>query len=265
MSADDNDCHRSVLFFIGRSRQTRERSEFLQIVFDRPRRSSPEYNPGPADFFTRRNPRLRSENHLFADLDMIGNSYLPADNSVIADDAAAGDARLRSNHDILSQAHVMAYVDQIIELHAARNACFFERAAINCGVRANLHVIFDDKSSLLGKLQVFAGFGIAHIAETIGSQHCSGMHYHAVSEGDAGIEHNPRIDAAILTDSNSGADYRACANTRTRADLRAVFDHSIGIDTNTFFEDRTGRNDSCRMYACFSVRGAQQPRCPRKP
>ena len=111
-------------------------------------------------------------------------------------------------------------VDEVVELGAAADARLFERAAIDRGVRADLHIIFDDEPALLRELRVLAGRAVAHVAEAIGAEHCARMHDHAISQFRAGIEHHARIKVAIAADAHAGADDDAGIDAGACADDR---------------------------------------------
>jgi hypothetical protein len=123
--------------------------------------------------------------------------------------AAAGDAGLRGDDHVRPYAHVVADVNEVVEFRAVGDACFFECAAINGGIGADLDIVFNEQRALLRELRIRAGFRIAHVAEAVGAEHTAGVNDHTIAEVDAGIDHHARKDSAVR------ADYRAISNYAT--------------------------------------------------
>src|SRR5260370_11908255 len=85
---------------------------------------------------------------------MVRDSHLAADHHMMAERTRPGNARLRSNHRVRADPHVVAHVYEVIDLHAFGDACVIQRAAIDGRVRANLHVVSDFHDAHLRKFPV---------------------------------------------------------------------------------------------------------------
>ena len=83
-----------------------------------------------------------------------------------------------------------------------------QRAAVDGGIGADLHVVFNHQGSLLRKLRIGAGLGIAHVTESVRTQHCTGVDHHAIPQRSSRIDDHARIDAAMLADADSLANHR---------------------------------------------------------
>src|SRR5690348_8018651 len=97
----------------------------------------------------------------------------------------------------------MSDVDEIVDLRAATDAGFIERASIDGCIRANFHVSFDHQTAGLGKLLVMSSFAITHISKAVAPENSPGMHNDAVADRGSRIYRHPRIDFAIPSDADS--------------------------------------------------------------
>ena len=101
---------------------------------------------------------------------MIAHSDLSADHAIVFDDGRAGNAGLRGNDDALADLDVVRDLNEIVNFRAFADASFAECAAINAGVRADFHIVFDYHRSDLRKFYI-AVRAVAHIAETVRAYH----------------------------------------------------------------------------------------------
>ena len=124
---------------------------------------------------------MRSQDHTFFDAYVIGDADLPSNDDVLLDNHAAGDPCLRRDDDVLSYGDVMADVDHIVDLHAARDHGRVERAAINSDVGADLDIVSDLEAPDLREFFIPAGLVVADIAKTIAAQHRAGLYFDVVS------------------------------------------------------------------------------------
>ena len=143
--------------------------------------------------------------------------------------------------------HVVADVNQIVELGPAANPGFFERPAVDGGVGSHLNIVLNDQRTLLGKLGVLPGRAIADIAEAIGSQHRPGVDHHPVSERGARVDDHPGVDVAIAADSHAGADHRSAVDDGPGADTGSLLDRGVGADRDTRRNLHAGRKHRRRV------------------
>ncbi len=144
--------------------------------------------------------------------------------------AGAGDAGERDENHVFADVAVVADVDEVVEFCAAADASFFQRAAVDGAVGADLDVVFYHQCSLLRELRVGAGGGIAHVAETVCAEHDAGVHHDAIADCRAGVNHDARIDAAVLADAHACADDGAGFNAGSRANFSSLADDGTGGD-----------------------------------
>ena len=72
---------------------------------------------------------------------------------------------MRGYNYVLADLDVVADVHQVVDLCAAADSGFVERAAVDGGVGSDLYIVFDYQPSDLWELLVAAGLGIADVAE----------------------------------------------------------------------------------------------------
>ena len=91
-----------------------------------------------------------------ADRQMAADADLPAEHHVVFDVRAAGDAHLRRHQHVAADGHAVRDLHQVVDLRARFDARLADRRAIDRGVRAELHVVFDDHGGDLRDLLVRA-------------------------------------------------------------------------------------------------------------
>src|SRR3989304_4952959 len=110
----------------------------------------------------------------------------------------------------------MRDLHQIIDLRPFADHRIAQRASINGGVAADLHVVFDHD---LSQLREFVMAPLCkHVSEAIGADHRAGVNHHPIADSRLRIDAHPRVDDTIgsdldaPTEKNSGADHRALAD-----------------------------------------------------
>ncbi len=158
---------------------------------------------------------LGGDRDAVADLQVAGQSDLPAENHVVAQLGAPGDADLRDDDAMLTHGHVVRDLDEVIYLGAFADDGRPERAAINRHIRAQLHVVADDHAADLGHLAVDAV--IEHVAEAIRADDRAGVDAHPVADLGVGIERDVGEEVDVLAEQAVGADRVEALQHRARA------------------------------------------------
>src|SRR5208282_1523993 len=99
-------------------------------------------NPFATQDFLWEDSTLASDHRAGFYASVIADADLSAHDYVVFDGDAAREAGLRGDNDVLADLAVVADMHEVIDLCAAADASFVERAAINGGVRSDLHVVF---------------------------------------------------------------------------------------------------------------------------
>ena len=188
----------------------------------------------------------------------------PPTTRIGADAARSGNAGLRRDHDIASHVHVVAEVDQIVDLHAALDAGFFQSAAIDGRVGADLDVIFNHEPPLLRELEIFAAVGVAHIAKAVGSKYHAGVNDDVLAQFGARINNDARINAAMGADFDASSNHRTGANPGSGANLRMRLNHHARTHRDMLAERRGGIDDRSGMYAAVRFRRSEESSSPGK-
>src|ERR1700676_3902147 len=100
-------------------------------------------------------------------------AYLAAENNVVSQLRAPGNAGLRDDQAMLADGHVVRNLDQVINLRAFADDRRTERSPINGHVRADFHVIANDHVANLRHLAMETA--VEHVTEAIRSNDRSGM------------------------------------------------------------------------------------------
>jgi hypothetical protein len=178
-----------------------------------------------SDRFARWDSRLRSRDSSVLKRAVVRNSDLTADNHFPAQNAAAGDARLRGNNGVLADLHVVRDLNQIIDFYAAADVGRLERSAVDGSVCSNFHIVPDMHRADLGKLPM-APFTI-NISETVGADNDTGVNLDAIPELRTGVQSYPWMQPAILAHARTPAQKAECADLRTRSNLCFFLEHRI--------------------------------------
>jgi hypothetical protein len=85
---------------------------------------------------------------------MSGHANLTCQEHVLFENAAARQARLRTNNVVFAHHGGMAYLHQAVDLSASLHASLSDGGAIDSGERLHLHVVLDDGDARLHDLVV---------------------------------------------------------------------------------------------------------------
>src|SRR2546428_10711050 len=129
-----------------------------------------------------------------------------------------------------SDAHVMRNLHEVVDLRPLADDCVAQRTPIDCGIAADLNVIFDNDLTELWKL-VMAAFG-EDVAESIRSDHCSRVNHDAAADARARINGDARMKNAANPDLDTTTEKSSRANESARAHAHAVFDHNVRADAH---------------------------------
>src|SRR5262249_23069001 len=161
------------------------------------RRSSPENHTLAANYLVGWDAALGSQDGAFLDAHMVGNAHLATKNRTLLDDGAARNAGLRGDHDIFADFNVVTDVYQVIDFRAPPNNGYIECAAINRRVGPDLDVIFDFKTSNLGKREITPGLFVSNISESVAAQNRTGVNNYPVPQSCTGIDRDIWINIAV--------------------------------------------------------------------
>jgi hypothetical protein len=135
--------------------------------------------------FAGRDSCLRPNHRVVFDLAVIGNPDLTADGYILSNYARARNPRLRGYYCIFPDAYVMRDVDEVVQFRASPDFRAIQGSAINCGIRADFHILVNFHLADLWKFPAFPVLG--DVAEAVGADHSAGMQDYAVAEPGAGI------------------------------------------------------------------------------
>src|SRR2546430_15926594 len=189
---------------------------------------------------------------------MVRDANLSANNHVMPQHARTGNPSLCGNHRVRSNLHVVSDMYQIIDFDAFGNTRIVQRAAIDRGVRADLHVVtyFYDTSLRKFPVPAFA----KRVAETVRSQNSSRVNLDAIAYSRIRIKVHARMDSAVVSNPTPSADHAVRANLRFLTNMNVFADHRVGTDAGAR-RDFCQRRDHCRrMHAVRNHRWFTQQR-----
>ena len=124
--------------------------------------------------------------------------------------------------------HVVRDLNEVINLRAFADDGRSEGAAIDCHVRADLHVVVDDDVADLRHLAVFAF--IEDVAEAVRADDCAGVDTHAVADDRTRIERDVVKDDRALADLAADIHVNVPVQTGMFADGHALGDDAVRTD-----------------------------------
>jgi len=154
---------------------------------------------------------LSANDRIRVEMGMLSYADLSAENRMIANRGAAGYPRLCGNHRVRSNLDVVRDLNEVVELCPSSDDGRFERTAVDAGICADFHVVFDDHAPHLRELYVT--IAIPHEAEPIRSDDSSGMDDHVAPNLHVGINRHSRVQDAAVANPHAGADCAPCADS----------------------------------------------------
>ena len=145
--------------------------------------------------------------------DVIGNADFAAKHDEVTQYGAPRYTDLPGNQAVSSDAHVVCYLHEVVDLSAFADNGITGRTAVDGGVGAYFYVVLDDDPPALRNLQVAGG--------------------------------RWEIAEAVLTNTRAGMDDDAIADQRVR-DRCAGADDAIAADRNGLADGGTGRDERSR-------------------
>src|SRR5207247_10710993 len=103
----------------------------------------------------------------------------------------------------------------------------------NSRVRASLDAVFKSQSADLWELRIAAGLLIAHIAESVTSQHRARVNNCSITNANARIDGYVRIQFAVSSDHDVGSHHTSRPDSRVVADLHTLAEHHISAHIYT--------------------------------
>src|SRR6266545_3768989 len=188
-----------------------------------------------------RHTGLGRENRPLANRYVVGDTYLPRQDRPVADPAGAGNADLGDQDHVLADLAVMPDLHQVVDLRAPADHRVAERPPIDGAVGPDFHVSVDPQAAHLGDFAM--GRAVERIAESVGAQHGSGVHDHAVPDADAVPDDDPGVEPHLITECRVHPDKTERSDAAAGADHRPALDHSMRADCRGGIHPRAGRDD----------------------
>ncbi len=203
------------LQFVLESGKTLHVSVLPFVIFKRlDRRAPPDAG---ADDLSGEDAGLRTDDRTALDADVIAETHLPADDTVVLDRNAARNARLGRDHTAFADVYVVADLDQIVDLRTLADPRLAESPTVDAGISPDLYVVFEDDRTDLRKFDV-AFIAVADISEAVRSDHNARMQDHTVAD------HRIIFNEYVRMQDTFTADIDVIAYLRSGPQLRSVAD-----------------------------------------
>ena len=165
------------------------------------------------------------------------------------DDSTAGHASATGHRRVRTDAHVVADLNQVVEFDAVIDHRVVERAAVDAGVGADLHIVADAHRAEL--LDLFPPAWRRREAKAVGADHHATVQDAAITDPTAGAHRDtrrqPRVgaDACRRTDDAMRTDHGAGTDLGSGIDHGQRTDRRVSGHCGRYVHHRTGMN-ACR-------------------
>src|ERR1019366_8131195 len=207
-----------------------EAGEVAEVLLQRARRPAPKDLARTAHFLVAEHSSASAQDDAGADVSVLAEAHLAAEDGAIFDETGAGDSRLRGDDDVVAQDAVVRDVDEVVDLGAGANAGLAKSSAVDGGVGPDLDVVLDSQCALLGKGEILAGGRVAYVTEAGRSQHGTSLDKNAVADNGAGVNGDVGQDGAVVAQDDAfaedgvGADAGPLAKSHAFAKDRGAVD-----------------------------------------
>src|ERR1700727_36643 len=153
--ADDHNRHMRQLSgsLLPSSRLSQPR-QVPKVLLQRTRRSAPKHLPRTAHLLPAQDAGPAAKYHSSPDGRMLSNADLPTKNRPILHYARSRNSCLRRDDDVSANHAVVPDVHKVVDLRPLADARLAYRSPVNRRIRANLHVVLDNKTPFLRKDQI---------------------------------------------------------------------------------------------------------------
>src|SRR5260370_732655 len=153
--------------------------------------------------------------------DVVREPRLAREEHVVLDVGAARDARLPRDQAARAYPTVVPDLHQVVDLRPRTDHGVVHTAAVDRGVRANLHVVADDAAAHLGnlarRLPVLAG----HVAETVRAEPHAGVQDHAPPHDGPAVADHLGKQLRVVAQLHAVAQHGARADAHVAAEPHA--------------------------------------------
>ncbi len=189
---------------------------------------------------------LRCHARPFADYNVVDQTGLPRENHVVLEHRAAGDPHTGHEQTAGADPHVVAHLDQVVDLRARADHCVPYAPTVHRSVRADFDVVFDDAASHVRNLAMLAVVA-AHVPESIASQTHAGMQEHAAPDDSPGIADDAGKKLRVVTDDHAISDHTACPDPHIASESHVASQHNMGADFYRVVPAGADANDGSRV------------------
>src|SRR6266851_2249731 len=165
------------------------------------------------------------------DRHVVREPRLAREEYVVLDVRAARDTRLPGDEAARADPTVVPDLDQVVDLRPQADHSVVHTAAVDRGVRANLHVVADDAAAHLGNLARYLPVFAGHVAEPIRAEPHAGVQDHALPHDgpavadDLGKQLRVVAQHRALPDAHVAAEPHPASQYGVRADRHWLLPH----------------------------------------
>ena len=206
----------------------------------------PEHAAALADVLVNTGPG--PDEGIGSDPQVSGDSRLGHHDTSALDHGAARDPGLRDDHHVLADLTVVSDVHEVVDLRAPADPGVTQRSPVDRGVGPDVHVVLDhDSSDVVDPLE--PPRLVADVAEALGTHYRPRRESDAITEDGCGGDDDPRVEDTVGADLDAGVERRAGVEDRARADPCAGADEAAGPQAGGLIDGRAVLDDRAPMDA----------------
>ncbi len=180
-----------------------------------------------------------------ADHEMIGYSHMSCQDRLITDVSAPRDPHPCHDQAALPNSHVVPDLNQVVDLGAAAHHCVINTPAVDAGVRADFHVIFENAAAHVRDSDMASV--AREVPESISSDHGSRLQHYPIAQLRPGIAHRTGSKNRVVSYHNPVSQRDMISQPGPRPDPHIVPDDGVGSNRDISTQDRSLANAGSRI------------------
>src|SRR3954451_4185935 len=173
-----------------------------------------------------------------ADDQMIGHANMSGQNCIVAYARAAGNADAGHDQAPLADLHVMAYLDQIVELGTASDDRIVNAPAVDTGIGANLHILLQHAAAEV-RYAIVPG-AVGQVSKSDPTNDRSGLEHPPMTEPGPGIADDAGTKHSIIAHHYAVAEGDMLRQSGAGSNLNISPDHNVGTNGHGWAESGSG-------------------------
>jgi len=179
----------------------------------------------------------RGELCALANRNVVTDTDTCTQNHVVPDRRAASDAALRDYHAVATYAHIVAYLNKVVDLRTLADNGVSDSPAINRCASSYFDIVLNDNAADLRDFNVSTWSH--HETESVLADLAARMNDYSIAYQGI-VRGRASADRTVASYVHTRADHCVCSDHAAGSDFDAWSDYSTRLNGNTIFNSRAG-------------------------